>query len=117
MVDDGNPERTAVVVQSLAEAHPGIRLLRNPIDTGRGSAVPAGALSAAGRRIACCDAILSAAIEELEQLPGRLADGHNLAIGSRAHRAPGKRAHRVFSAAVWRPFSIGSCGPCSCIGS
>jgi dolichyl-phosphate beta-glucosyltransferase len=94
VVDDGSQDGTAQVIQSLAEAHPWVRLLRNPINTGKGAAVKLGILSAHGEEIAFCDADLSAPIEELDQLLACLDGGYDIAIGSRVHATPDKQVHR-----------------------
>lgn len=94
VVDDGSQDGTACIVQSLTEVDPRIRLLQNPINIGKGSAVRAGVLSAQGARIAFCDADLSAPIEELDQLLAHLDMGHDIAIGSRVHRSLEKRVER-----------------------
>ncbi len=94
VVDDGSEDGTPRVVESLAEAHPWIRILRNPVNRGKGSAVRAGVLSAHGGRIAFCDADLAAPIEELDQLLPYLDTGYDLVIGSRVHRSPEKRVQR-----------------------
>jgi len=94
VVDDGSQDGTAQVIQSLAEAHPWVRLLRNPINTGKGAVVKLGVLSAHGEEIAFCDADLSAPIEERDQLLACLDGGYDIAIGSRIHTAPDKRVQR-----------------------
>ncbi|MDE2179284.1 MAG: glycosyltransferase family 2 protein [candidate division NC10 bacterium] len=94
VVDDGSQDGTAQVIQSLAEAHPWVRLLRNPINTGKGAAVKLGVLSAHGGEIAFCDADLSVPIEELDQLLACLDGGYDIAIGSRVRTTPDKRVQR-----------------------
>ena len=94
VLDDGSQDGTACVVESLTEVHPWVRMLRNPINTGKGWAVRAGVLSAQGERIAFCDADLSAPIEELDQLLAHLDMGYDIAIGSRVRRSPEKRVER-----------------------
>lgn len=95
VVDDGSQDGTACIVQSLTEVHPWIRMSRNPINTGKGSAVRAGVLSAQGARIAFCDADLTAPIEELDQLLACLDMGYDFAIGVRVHDATDKPVKRT----------------------
>jgi len=94
VVDDGSQDGTAQVIQSLAEAHPWVRLLRNPTNTGKGAVVQRGVLCAHGEKIAFCDADLSAPIEELDQLLACLDGVYDIAIGSRVHTAPDNRVQR-----------------------
>ncbi len=85
VVDDGSTDRTAVLVEEAAARYPGLRLLRNPGNRGKGYAVRHGMQSAQGEWVLITDADLSAPIEELRALAeaaeGSGADG---AIGSRA---------------------------------
>lgn len=88
VVDDGSFDGTTDVVERYAREHPLVRLLRAP-HGGKGHAVRAGMLAAAGEYRFLCDADLSMPIAELGKfLPPRLAD-YDVAIGSR--EAPGAR--------------------------
>ncbi len=88
VVDDGSSDGTASVVEQYAREHSRVRLLRAP-HGGKGHAVKAGVLAAAGEYRFLCDADLSMPITELGKfLPPRLAD-YDVAIGSR--EAPGAR--------------------------
>lgn len=80
VVDDGSTDGTAAV----AEAAPGVRVLRNPGNHGKGYAVREGMLAARGDRILYTDADLSAPIEEFSKLELALESGADVAIGSRA---------------------------------
>lgn len=81
VVDDGSSDRTAAVADKTA-AGLGLafRLVRLSRNLGKGAAVRAGVLEAAGERILVTDADLSTPIEEVEKL---LASGAPVAIGSR----------------------------------
>jgi dolichyl-phosphate beta-glucosyltransferase len=81
VVDDGSDDRTAAVAEKTA-AGLGLefRLVRLPHNRGKGAAVRAGVMEAAGDRILVTDADLSTPIEELEKL---LSSGAPVAIGSR----------------------------------
>ena len=84
VVDDGSRDRTAEVVRAYAEGHPEVTLIRLGANRGKGAAVRAGVMQAAGARICFCDADLPIAVEELGNLLRRLEDGCDVAIASRA---------------------------------
>jgi glycosyltransferase involved in cell wall biosynthesis len=106
VVDDGSTDRTAEVVSTLTLHDARIRLLREP-HRGKGAAVRAGALAAAGRCVIFCDADLSYSVSDLTRLVALLDDAP-VVIGSRevegARRAdePGYRHHmgRAFNLVV-----------------
>ncbi|HEU4329206.1 MAG TPA: glycosyltransferase [Roseiflexaceae bacterium] len=82
IADDGSTDRTAELVEQIAAEHPSVRLLR--LDhRGKGFAVRAGALAAAGRYVLLCDADLAVPIDEWEKLHQALEGGYAVAIGSR----------------------------------
>jgi dolichyl-phosphate beta-glucosyltransferase len=87
VVDDGSRDATAEVVAAFADAHPLVRLLALAANAGKGAAVRAGVLASRGRTVLFSDADLSTPIEEVERLEAALADGADVAIGSRS--APG----------------------------
>jgi len=81
VADDGSTDATA----ELARAAPfPVRLLREPRNRGKGHAVRTGMLAARGARRLMTDADLSTPIEELARLEAALAQGFDVAIGSRA---------------------------------
>lgn len=79
VVDDGSTDETA----ALAESY-GVKVLRQPDNRGKGAAVRAGMLAAAGDPILFSDADLATPIEELAKLEAALAAGADIAIASRA---------------------------------
>jgi len=83
VVDDGSKDGTAGIVLSLRETFPGLRLVSNGRNRGKGYSVRHGMLEAAGRVALFTDADLSAPIEEMEKLLGALTSA-DVAIGSRA---------------------------------
>lgn len=78
VVDDGSDDQTV----ALAEAVAGVQVLRRD-HRGKGFAVRAGALAATGEYVLLCDADLATPIEEWPKLWDRLAEGDDIAIGSR----------------------------------
>jgi dolichyl-phosphate beta-glucosyltransferase len=84
VVDDGSKDRTADVVRQALEGRVPYRITRFEENRGKGAAVKAGVLAAAGQAILFTDADLSAPIEELDKFLPRLEEGFDVAIGSRA---------------------------------
>lgn len=80
VVDDGSRDRTAQV----AARFPGVRVLRNPGNRGKGYSVRHGMLEARGEWTLFTDADLSTPLEELEKLWAAVREGAEVAIGSRA---------------------------------
>ena len=81
VVDDGSTDQT---VETLSEL-PGVRLVRNDRNHGKGFTVRHGVLEARGEFVLFTDADLSAPIEEADKLLSALqASGADAAVGSRA---------------------------------
>jgi dolichyl-phosphate beta-glucosyltransferase len=87
VVDDGSQDQTVAVAQAFAG--PCLRLLRNETNRGKGYSVRRGMLEAEGERRLLSDADLSTPIGDLVDLESHLADGAQVAVGSRA--LPGSR--------------------------
>ena len=83
VVDDGSKDDTAAIVQRWMTVHPRLHLVKNPGNRGKGYSVRNGLLQAAGEIVMFTDADLSAPMEEAERLLAALADGADVAIGSR----------------------------------
>lgn len=83
VVNDGSRDRTAAIVQSMAAQHANLRLIENPGNRGKGYAVRNGILQARGAIVMFTDADLSAPMDEAELLFTALANGADVAIGSR----------------------------------
>jgi glycosyltransferase involved in cell wall biosynthesis len=87
VVDDGSSDDTADLVQLRADSDaasglgPPLRVLREP-HTGKGGAVRAGILAAAGELVAFTDADLATPPDQLPLLTEQLAS-HDIALGSR----------------------------------
>jgi dolichyl-phosphate beta-glucosyltransferase len=83
VVDDGSTDGTGRVVLDLQRQFPGLRLVANDRNRGKGYSVRHGMLEAHGRIALFTDADLSAPIEEMEKLL-RALEAADVAIGSRA---------------------------------
>jgi len=83
VVNDGSTDTTADVVRRFAAADPMIVLLENPGNRGKGYSVRNGMLHAKGALALFTDADLSSPITEADKLFAALADGADVAIGSR----------------------------------
>jgi len=83
VVDDGSRDDTPAIVSSIQ--FPGLRLIRNQTNRGKGHSVKSGVLAAAGEYVLFSDADLSAPIDELEKLLAiAQAQAADVVIGSRA---------------------------------
>ena len=83
VVNDGSSDDTAEIVRRCAATHPGVRLLQNPGNRGKGYSVRHGMLEAQGEILLFSDADLSSPIAEAEKLFAAIAGGADIAIGSR----------------------------------
>jgi glycosyltransferase involved in cell wall biosynthesis len=83
VVDDGSTDSTARVVEEWHSKFPGLRLVSNGSNRGKGYSVRHGMLEARGHIALFTDADLSAPIEEADKLLAALEKA-DVAIGSRA---------------------------------
>jgi dolichyl-phosphate beta-glucosyltransferase len=83
VVNDGSTDSTAEVVRQFAAVNPLIVLLENPGNRGKGYSVRNGMLHSKGEVALFTDADLSSPIAEADKLFAALADGADVAIGSR----------------------------------
>ena len=81
VVDDGSTDNTV----EIASARPGVSVLRNQRNRGKGFSVRHGVLEARGELILFTDADLSAPIEEADKLLAAMESSHaDAVVGSRA---------------------------------
>ena len=88
VVDDGSLDHTIFMVETFAKHHEGVRLLSYSPNQGKGHAVRVGILAARSDFILIDDADGSSPIRELARLEKALAEGFDIAIGSRAKHDP-----------------------------
>ena len=83
VVNDGSTDDTATIVRQYAAADPRVVLVENPGNRGKGYSVRNGMLNARGAAALFTDADLSSPITEADKLFRALAEGADVAIGSR----------------------------------
>lgn len=83
VVNDGSTDGTAAIVQAEAAQYPYLRLIQNAGNRGKGFSVRNGILQARGAIVMFTDADLSAPMQEAERLFAAIANGADVAIGSR----------------------------------
>jgi glycosyltransferase involved in cell wall biosynthesis len=123
VVNDGSSDATAEMVKAFARNAPEVRLMENPGNRGKGYSVRSGILQALGEVVMFTDSDLSAPIEEAERLFAAIAEGADIAIGSRwlesgrqTHRQPlyrqffGRCFNAVTRAVMGLPFADTQCG-------
>jgi len=93
VVNDGSTDSTSQIVSEFAASNPEVRLIENPGNRGKGYSVRSGILQALGEVVMFSDADLSAPIEEADRLFAAIAEGADIAIGSR-WLEKGRQTHR-----------------------
>jgi dolichyl-phosphate beta-glucosyltransferase len=93
VVNDGSRDNTAEVVREFARKYPEIRVLENPENRGKGFSVRHGVLDALGDVVLFTDADLSSPMDEAGDLFAAIANGADIAIGSR-WLATSRQTHR-----------------------
>jgi glycosyltransferase involved in cell wall biosynthesis len=123
VVNDGSSDRTIEIVERYARNNPRLRLIENPSNRGKGYSVRNGMLHAGGEALLFSDADLSSPIEEAPKLFDALAQGADVAIGSRwlqtrlqTQRQPlyrqlfGRIFNRMLRTVLGLPFKDTQCG-------
>jgi dolichyl-phosphate beta-glucosyltransferase len=83
VVDDGSTDGTGELARRFAEENPGVDLVTQPANLGKGAAVREGFRRARGEQVVFSDADLSTPIEELAGMRAALDGGADLVIASR----------------------------------
>lgn len=105
VVDDGSADRTVEIAESFRPALP-LRVIRFPENRGKGAAVQAGVLAAAGDLVVFMDADGATAPSELPRLIGALEHAP-IAVGNRwmkDSRVIGREPFRAVSGWVYRQY-------------
>jgi dolichyl-phosphate beta-glucosyltransferase len=84
LVDDHSTAETSAVLRRFARSTPGVRVLRNRRNTGKGYSVARGMLAARGRFRVFTDADLAYPPEQLNRIVELLAGGADVAVACRA---------------------------------
>jgi dolichyl-phosphate beta-glucosyltransferase len=84
VVDDGSLDDTVDLVQGVANSWPELRVLQLPVNQGKGAAVRAGCLQAAGERVLFMDADHSTRIEYIDAFLPHLDKDIEIVAGVRA---------------------------------
>jgi glycosyltransferase involved in cell wall biosynthesis len=123
VVNDGSEDATGEMVIAFARNAPEVRLMQNPGNRGKGYSVRNGLLHAFGEVVMFTDADMSSPMEEAEGLFAAIAQGADIAIGSRwlkssrqTHRQPlyrqffGRCFNWFVRAVMGLPFADTQCG-------
>lgn len=84
VVDDGSRDGTSVTARQFERIRPQVKVIRLPVNRGKGHAVRTGALNSRGSRVLFADADGATPFAELARLEEAIAAGADVAIGSRA---------------------------------
>lgn len=96
VVDDGSKDRTVAIAEERAakDGSGRLRVVRNPKNLGKGGTIIHGMREARGAQRLFTDADNSTPIEEVAKLRAALAEGFDVAIGSRAVAASNVEVHQ-----------------------
>lgn len=83
VISDGSTDNTVAVVKDFAAQHPGFMVIESTPNRGKGYVIRTGMREIEGQYRLFSDADLAAPIEEIEKLLPKMAEGYDIAIGSR----------------------------------
>ena len=107
VVDDGSSDATLTILSEMESRYPGLRVLRNGSNQGKGSAVRKGVLASKGDFILCTDADLAYSIEDVESFCQTVQGGCDAAIGSRVHQGSLYSMHARYFPYIFQRHLIG----------
>jgi dolichyl-phosphate beta-glucosyltransferase len=106
VVDDGSRDETGAFVLDLAEQWPQLRLLQHAENRGKGAAVRTGIMAAVGDLLLFADADGATPFAEYARLAAAIADGADVAVGSRLAWDPViRRSRRWYRGLLGRLFA------------
>jgi dolichyl-phosphate beta-glucosyltransferase len=106
VVDDGSSDQLSELLSRQYGGWPQLRVVRHPLNQGKGAAVRTGVLAASGDRLLLSDADGATPIEEEAKLAAALDQGADVAAGSRLVPATGAvRQRTVLRAFIGRSFA------------
>lgn len=104
VVDDGSTDRTSVLVTEWQSSFEWLRVLRNPVNLGKGASIRRGVMACRGDLVFVTDADLPGRPEDILRLLDALRDGAAVAVASRRpapmHSAPSRS--RFLASVVYR---------------
>ncbi len=110
VVDDGSKDKTVQVVERykrLASRNQSLKVLKHPVNRGKGAAVQTGALAAAGKTVLYMDADNATPLEEFEGFRQELKKGTEVLLGSRAVDRKKVKVHQpIHREAMGRIFNL-----------
>ncbi|HYG76427.1 MAG TPA: dolichyl-phosphate beta-glucosyltransferase [Planctomycetota bacterium] len=95
VVDDGSRDNTPALVEEEAKKWPELKLLRQPLNLGKGAAVRRGCLEAKNDYVLFMDADHATPIEELRGFFPRLEQGFDIVVGVRTFQESESRSRRI----------------------
>ena len=110
VVDDGSKDKTVEVVQGFKRkcgAKISLKVIRQPVNRGKGAAVQTGALAAKGQVVLYMDADNATPLEEFENFRPALDRGAEVILGSRAVDRKKVKVHQpIYREAMGRVFNL-----------
>jgi dolichyl-phosphate beta-glucosyltransferase len=104
VVDDGSTDKTSVLVGEWQRAFDCVRVVRNPVNSGKGASIRRGVMASRGECVFVTDADLPGQPEDILRLLEALRSGATIAVASRGpapmHAAPSRP--RFLASLVYR---------------
>ena len=83
IVDDGSADNTSVLAREWQQGFECLRVLRNPVNVGKGASIRRGIMASRGSCVFVTDADLPGRTEDISRLLEALRDGATVAVASR----------------------------------